>query len=199
MITLGARVGQRHESSAICVAESEERRVEGRSQDHFLIRHLERIPAGSSFSAVAQRVGEVVEEVYWRKERPPDVFVDATGLGQPVLDLVEREVEHGWILAVYMNHGDQRDLDAGVVKLGKAWLVARLQTLLQEGKLHLPRTRDAEDLAEDLLDYQIKVPEDASDRPGAFKVGRHDDLVTALGLAVQEDPPRWTLTTLRYG
>jgi hypothetical protein len=30
------------------------------------------------------------------------------------------------------------------------------------------------------------VSEDANDRYGAFKVGSHDDLVTALGLAVQE-------------
>ena len=28
---------------------------------------------------------------------------------------------------------------------------------------------------------------DGTDRYGAFKVGRHDDLVTALGLATQDD------------
>lgn len=199
MIVIGVRIGQRHESSAVCVAETEERTVDERRGDHFLVRHLERIPAGASFTTIAKRVGEVTEEVYWKKEKPPEIYVDATGLGQPVLDLVDREATHGWVLAVYMNHGDQRVTDAGVVKLGKAWLVARLQTLLQEGKLHLPRTRDAEDLAEDLLDFQVNVPEGASDRPGAFNVGRHDDLVTALGLAVQEDPPRWTLTSIRYG
>lgn len=199
MIVIGVRIGQRHESSAVCVAETEERTVDERRGDHFLVRHLERIPAGASFTTVAKRIGEVVEEVYWRKQQPPDVYVDATGLGEPVLDLVDREAKHGWVLAVYLNHGDQRVTDAGVVKLGKAWLVARLQTLLQEGKLHLPRIRDAEDLAEDLLDFQVNVPEGASDRPGAFKVGRHDDLVTALGIAVQDDPPRWSLFAVRYG
>jgi hypothetical protein len=54
MITLGVRVGQRHESSAICVAEAEERRIDGRSEDHFLVRHLERIPAGASFTTIAK-------------------------------------------------------------------------------------------------------------------------------------------------
>lgn len=198
MITIGARIGQRHESSAVCVVESEERLIEGRRQDHFLVRHLERIPAGASFTTIAKRIGEVTAEVYSRTQTPPDLFVDATGLGQPVLDLVEREATHGWVIGAYFNHGDQRDLDAGIVKLGKAWLVARLQTLLQEDKLHLPRTRDAEDLAEDLLSFEINLAADASDRPGGFVVGRHDDLVVALGLAVQEDPPRWTLTTV-YG
>jgi hypothetical protein len=36
-------------------------------------------------------------------------------------------------------------------------------------------------------DRQIKVSEDANDRYGAFKTGAHDDLATALGLAVQTD------------
>jgi hypothetical protein len=172
--------------------------VDGSTKDHLLIRHLERIPAGSSYAAVAKRIGAVTEQVYWRREKPPDLFVDATGLGQPVLDLVERETGHGWILSVYMNHGDRRDQEPGEVKLGKAWLVARLQTLLQTGQLHLPRTAEAEQLAEDLLEFEIRVSEEVSDRPRAFPVGRHDDLVTALGLAVQEDPPRWSLTSIQY-
>ena len=40
-------------------------------------------------------------------------------------------------------------------------------------------------MARELEDYEIRVTEDANDRYGAFKVGAHDDLVTALGLAVQ--------------
>jgi hypothetical protein len=44
------------------------------------------------------------------------------------------------------------------------------------------------------LDYEIRVSEDANERYGAFKVGSHDDLITALGLAVQQDPKRLTIT-----
>jgi hypothetical protein len=179
--------------------ETEERWIDERNEEHFVVRRLERIPAGASFTAVAKRVGEVASEAYRRKGKPADIYLDLTGLGEPVLDLFGREVVHGWLLAVHLNHGDRRDHDAGEVRLGKAWLVTRLQALLLEGRLHLPRTRDAEDVAEDLLDFEINVPQGASDRPGGFKVGRHDDLVVALGLSVQEDPPRWTLTTLRYG
>jgi hypothetical protein len=56
--------------------------------------------------------------------------------------------------------------------------------------LHLPLTPEAAAMREELLDYEIKVSEDANERYGAFKVGAHDDLVTALGLAVQEGPDR---------
>jgi hypothetical protein len=52
----------------------------------------------------------------------------------------------------------------------------------------LPRTAEADILAGELLRYEIRVSEDANDRYGAFKVGTHDDLVTALGLAVQPAP-----------
>ncbi len=41
---------------------------------------------------------------------------------------------------------------------------------------------------QELKDYKIKVDIDANDKYGAFAVGAHDDLVTAVGLACIEDP-----------
>lgn len=35
--------------------------------------------------------------------------------------------------------------------------------------------------------YELRVDENARETFGAFKVGTHDDLVTALGLATQVD------------
>ena len=72
--------------------------------------------------------------------------------------------------------------------MGKAYLVTRLQTLLQTGHLHLPETPEARTLADELQEFEINVPEDANDRYGAFRVGSHDDLVTALGMATQKAP-----------
>ena len=68
-------------------------------------------------------------------------------------------------------------------------MVSRLQALLQTGRILLPKTSEADALARELLDYELRVDQDANERYGAFKVGSHDDLVTALGLAVQEPPP----------
>jgi hypothetical protein len=55
---------------------------------------------------------------------------------------------------------------------------------LQTGRIRWPRTAETEQLKKELLAYEIKVDADANDRYGAFKVGSHDDMVTALGLAV---------------
>lgn len=76
------------------------------------------------------------------------------------------------------------------MKLGKAFVVTRLQTLLLTNRIHLPESDEARILAEELLEYEVKVAEDANDRYGAFKVGSQDDLVTALGLALQDEGPR---------
>ncbi len=117
------------------------------------------------------------------------VYFDATGLGEPVLTLFESKIRDTSVVAVYFTHGDRRTkVDSSNISLGKAYLVARLQTLLQTGYLHLPKTAEAGTLAEELLGFEIRVDENANERQGAFRVGIHDDLVTALGLAVQIDP-----------
>jgi hypothetical protein len=184
---IGVALGQKRSPTAVSVVQGERRSFPDPGP-HFNVRHLERLPAGTSFPDAARRVGEIARSVASRTGWRPEVFVDVTGLGDPILALVKRRVLR--VTGVYFNHGDRRlEEQSSEVRLGKAWLVARLQALLQTAVLHLPRTPDAEDLARELLDYEIRVTEDANDRYGAFRVGTHDDLVTALGLAVQEDPP----------
>ena len=114
------------------------------------------------------------------------MFVDATGVGTPVCDLMKARGMR--VTAVYFTSGNRRKVERAEIKLGKAWLVSRLQSLLQTNRLHLPRTAEAQTLASELLDYEIKIDQNANDTYGAFRVGSHDDLVTALGLAVQSAP-----------
>ena len=100
-----------------------------------------------------------------------------------------------WHEASRSGDWERRTADGREVKIGKAWLVGQLQVLLQSGRLHLPKTAEAEALAQELLDYEIRIDPDGNDKYGAFKVGRHDDLVTALGLAVQPAGPSRTLVS----
>ena len=97
------------------------------------------------------------------------------------------------LVAAYFTYGDRRIVEHhDQVTLGKAWLVSRMQALFQGGRLHLPPGhREAETLTRELLDYEIRVDKNANDTYGAFKVGSHDDLVTALGLATQVDEDRY--------
>ena len=186
-VTVGVDVGQRRDPTAIAVVEQEERRS---TENHHMVRYLERLPLGSPYPAVAERVAAVVQGVHLvTSGEAPILYVDATGVGTPVVDVLRAASvgDLAQLKAVFFNHGDRRKVERGEVRLGKAWLVARMQTLLQSGLLHLPRNAEAQVLAQELLDYEIRITEDANDRYGAFRVGAHDDLVTALGLATQED------------
>ena len=217
-VVIGVDIGQKHDPTALAVVERQERDGE----DHHVVRHLERLPLGTPYPAVAERLAAVVAGVKARTERQlrdmpvyagrptpfgeyreavgtvreerevrPHVtlYVDATGVGQPVVDLLA--VAGVKPTACYFTHGDRRTVEAGQVTIGKAWLVSRLQALLQTVRIHLPQTDEARALARELQDYEIRVDQDANDKYGAFKVGTHDDLVTALGLAVQPGPRRW--------
>jgi hypothetical protein len=214
-VVIGIDVGQKIDPTAIAVVELEWRDPRERPgfDDHHIVRHLERLPLGTPYPKAAERLAEVVAGVrargytervavshvggyqptttYQERTVTPSVsiFVDATGVGQPVVDLLE--VAGVRPLACYFTHGDRRTKEGRRVSIGKAWLVSRLQSLLQTGRLHLPATDEARVLAKELLDYEIRVDQDANDRYGAFRVGTHDDLVTALGLGVQPALPRW--------
>ncbi len=190
-LVIGVDIGQKRDPTAICVMESEERLEENdREVWHYLARFLQRLPLGTPYPKVAKRIAEIAQAVIARTKEKPWVYVDATGVGQPIVDLLREQ--YPYVTPVYFTHGDRRSLDNAGVKLGKAYLVSRLQALLQTGRIHLPSTSEARALAEELLDYEIRVDERANDRYGAFRVGTHDDLVTALGLALQRSPlPRW--------
>jgi hypothetical protein len=183
---IGIELGQKRSSSAIAVVQGK-RRGGPSWGPHFTVRYLERLAPGTRFPDVAARLQKVARSVTDRTRHFPEVFVDVTGLGDPIFCIMKRGIPR--VTPVYFTHGDRRTEDQDELRLGKAWLVARLQALLQTGVLHLPKTPDAEELARDLLDYEIEVREDANERHGVFRVGRHDDLITALGLAVQVDPP----------
>ena len=189
-ILIGFDVGQRREPTGLCVVELEERRGGGRAIEHFLVRRLERLPAGTPYPVMASRLARIGAGILAKTRQRPWVYVDATGLGDPIIDLLREEGRDlGRLWPVYFTHGDLRSQEGRKIRLGKAYLVSRLQMLLQTERLHLPRTPEAEQLAGDLRDFEIEVDEGANDRAGAFRVGSHDDLVTALGLAVHHVPP----------
>lgn len=202
IITVGIDIGPKVDPTAIAVSEVQLRpRADedpgGYTDDHHIIRHLERLQLGTPYPKVADRLVEIVEGIIARSGQAPIVYADATGVGLPVVDVLRERFKGRYvkIIPVYFTHGDRRSVEdvpegggGKQVKLGKAWLVSRLQALLQTTRLHLPATEEARALAKELQDYEIRITENANDTYGAFKVGTHDDLVTALGLAVQDAP-----------
>jgi hypothetical protein len=85
-IAIGIDIGQKRDPTAVCVAELEYRD----RADHWLARHLERLPLGTPYPQVAERVQTVIANI--RRQAPAvgiHLYVDATGVGQPVVDLLK--------------------------------------------------------------------------------------------------------------
>ena len=193
-VVMGVAPRQRREPSGLCVVEIDQRRDEaGQKEDHYLVRHLERLRPGTSFPDMAKRFGEVAAAIEKQTGSRPEIYVDATGFGGELVTLIERHGDYREVQTVFFTHGDRRVEDREEVRLGKGWLVTRLKLLLQTDQLHLPRSPEAETLAAELLDFEVK-PQPDNDLYGAYKVGTHDELVTSLGLCVQRPP----LATVEY-
>ena len=97
---MGVDIGQKRDPTAICVAEAEDR-----GKQHFLVRFLERLPLGTAYPDVARRVGEIVTQIEKKTRYYPVLYVDATGVGMPIVDLLQEEAPCAHPRAVYFTHG----------------------------------------------------------------------------------------------
>lgn len=181
-------------------------------ETQYVVQFVERIPLGTGYPDVCARVVDILvkmrtQEIVRRTLALSDgtpmalrtLYVDVTGVGRPVHDmLLSAVLGHPYaqdcqIVPITFTHGDKFDRRTG--SMGKAYLVSRLQVLLQTKRLQLPASHpDVPVLVRELQDYEIRVDSNANDTYGAFRVGTHDDLATALGLACLDDPRDYRVT-----
>lgn len=187
-VTLGVDIGQRADPTALVVVEEEDRA----DITHYIVRMIERMPLGTPYPVVANRVVTVVRNLELRsrsyvpskRDFRVKCIVDATGVGLPVIDLIREQGVYA-TAALFTSGEKLADRPRNVISIGKGFMVGRLQVLLQAGRLHLPISPEAKILVDELRDYEIKVNEHANASFNAPS-GKHDDLVCALGLAVGE-------------
>ena len=169
-------------------------------------RAVTRLPLNTSYPDVAKIVAGIVSDLHTRhqagvRKNPwPEapalanirVIVDATGVGVPVVELIREALKpyKATVVAATFTYG--RNLNkhsAGQWTVGKAYLVGRLQALLQSAAIKLPDTPEVRALCSELEAYEIRISDEGKDTYGA-KTGKHDDMATALGLATLIDTPR---------
>ncbi len=199
IIAIGVDIGQKRDPTAVCVAEVLEQIQtpdpmqpwgEPTSTTIYTVRFLERLPLGMPYPRIADRLVQIAEGVRFKMpEANIRLYVDQTGVGAPMVDQLREKITHP-LIGVTLAAGERLTLHGNEARLGKAYLVSRLQVLLQNGQIKLPKMAEAEQLVHELMDFEIKVDRDGQDRYGAFKVGSHDDMVIALGLATLYDPAR---------
>ncbi len=146
---------------------------------HLDVVHLERLPLGTSYVAVAKRVQALMAEPTLAEAA---LVVDGTGVGRAVIDLLRA--------AGLQLHAIT--ITAGATVTGNGWsthvpkrdLVGALQVHLQTGALKIARgLPEAETLVRELLSFKAKITDAGNDTYAAWREGSHDDLVLATALA----------------
>jgi hypothetical protein len=208
VVTIGCDLGQRHDPTAICVTEAQlretgRRRVVATHEDgsvterpevaaFHVVRQLERRPLGTSYPEVARRLARLVDGLERELGATPALVLDATGVGLPVVDIVREELRENrcTVTAAFLTGTERMEGSVGgyELHLGKRFLVSNMQALIQQRLIDLPDTGEARELSEELLNFELRLSDNANLVSGAFRTGTHDDLAIALGLSCLEDP-----------
>jgi hypothetical protein len=188
-IYVGLDLGQKQDPSAIAVVE---RRSENGKVPWYAVRGVQRLPLGTPYPKVVERVRAVLEcyELAGRSS----LVVDATGVGAPVVDALRVSLNgmrggQPEIMAVSMTAGERAaegKSSYGIQRwnVPKRDLVAGVQMLLERGELRIAKDmREAGQLVKELLDIRVAVKATGRARMGADGCGEHDDLAIALALA----------------
>ncbi len=169
MFIVGADIGQAQDPTALAVVET--------AGDEVRVRHLERLPLGTSYPAVIRHIRQLTMAL-------PDValVVDATGVGKPVVD--QLRVAGLDPVAVTITAGKTATFDCGMWHVPKAELVRALVVAFEGDRLKVAAgLGHAKALTGELQAFQRKVTGAGRAAYGAT-AGAHDDLVTAVALAV---------------
>jgi hypothetical protein len=146
------------------------------------LRYLERMPLGTPYPEVVERVEELTNtpELAGRCS----LVVDATGVGRPVVDLLRRQGLRCRMEAVTITGGAAETRSGGYRGVPKRDLITGLQVLLQGGKLKIAAgIPQGAMLAAEMGEMRVRVTEAGNVQYGAWREGSHDDLVLAVALA----------------
>jgi hypothetical protein len=189
MLNVGVDLGQARDATAIAAVESyraEEPSADGRTRrprrlKHHELVYLEKLQPGLSYPAQVSAIVSIVDALA-TGDRSVTLWVDATGVGRPVVDLLRRDCPYT-LNAVTFTSAAEVVRHGNAVSVPKADLVGTLEVVLSTRRLHVvPDLALAKELDAELRAFSYDLSR--TGRPLYEGRGAHDDLVLALALAV---------------
>jgi hypothetical protein len=176
---IGVDLGQQQDNTAIAILESLElvhdvrdpATYEQRRERRTRLRHLHRVRLGTSYPDVVRVIKDLAASPVL--EGRCTVVVDATGVGAPVVDLLNRAGMRARVIPVTITAGDRENSDGRGFRVPRRDLIAGLQVLFEDRKFEISRG---------LANTKPLIDELALLRGNLSTTG-HDDLVFALSLA----------------
>jgi threonine dehydrogenase-like Zn-dependent dehydrogenase len=182
---VGLDLGQASDFTALAVLErtvGPDPAREGKTVNHFAVRHLERFFLGTPYTAITERLVRVFEKPPLRGAL---LAVDQTGVGRAVVDMIRKARVQAVLRPVTITGGHALNVNAaGGWLVPKKDLVGVMQVLLQARRLTVaPRLAEAQTLVKELQNFRIKITAAANEVFEAWRDGQHDDLVLAVAVA----------------
>ncbi len=174
---LGLDLGQAQDYTALGILE---RDGSSKKDREYQLRHLDRFPLGTSYPAITEKVKQLMEKDPLRGRVL--LVVDATGVGLPVIDLLNEEGLRP--IGITITGGTEATGVGGGWHVPKRDLVINLQVLFQSGRLKVAESLSlARTFVNELLNFKVKINTRGHDSYEAWREGVHDDLVLAVSLA----------------
>jgi Terminase RNaseH-like domain len=185
--TIGVDLGQSFDPTAIAVVRKLRQRV---GDPIYQVGHLQRLPLQTPYPGVVSHVRGMLAKL----PEGTDLVLDYTGVGRPVYDLFTAKGIWPW--GVSITAGDAVTQDRRHYHVPKLILISTVQALLHDGRLKIHRgLADVQALVNELQDFRAEVTDSGYWRFGA-RVGKHDDLVLALAIALWRSVGRDSSTGL---
>jgi hypothetical protein len=208
---LGLDLGQAGDYTALAVLEQTWPESDD-TTTHYDVRHLERMPLGTSYPEVVKLVGQRVH-VLAEQDASLTLVVDQTGVGRPVVDLLRDAALPCRLVPIMITGGQtvsQTEEQVGWVKeigfhVPKRDLVGVLAVLLQSERIRVAQELPAAQLlVQELLNFRVTISLTGRDSYGAgeeWRDGAHDDLVlaTALSAWYGENAPTPPMGVVAFG
>lgn len=195
--TVGLDIGQSQDPTALTAVEDV-----GGDPTRYHLRHVERFELGTSYVEVAERVADLMSRdaltvcetekkqtgqytvEQSRKEIPPVLVVDATGVGRPVVEMLRDEGLSP--KSVWITGGDSVSEDGSEYRVPKRELASTVQALLQANRLKFAKNLPLRDvLVDELQKFRAKINLDTGE--ASFEHWRErdtDDVVLSLACAL---------------
>lgn len=174
---IGVSIGTRREMTGLAVMEKLERLCS--------VRYLERFKPGTAYPDIVARVAEVIRNLPPVESDQPQLVIDITAVGPPVLELFKKEVGLTVIGATMTGGFEVNAPTYCNIAVPKRDLVSTVEVLLQTALLKIaPALEEAITLTRALENFQLKKSEVTADSTSMlWREESEDDLVFAVALA----------------
>jgi hypothetical protein len=141
-----------------------------------------RFPLGTSYPELTDRIARRVTSEPLRGRTT--VAIDATGVGQPVVDLLRPSLNRAPCHAITITGGTSVHSAGSNHSVPKRDLITNAQVLFQQRRFRIAADLpDVATLIDELLAYRVTISDAGHDSYAAEHERDHDDLVLALCLA----------------